>query len=735
MTKNVWGKAKGLQNNQRGNKKLLNTRRISSSFFDKRILNLMQRKFIMTITILFLRLITHNLKMVVFTRGESLLKYHRAVDERRHGEEAEDEEQRSPRKNQNHKGPAIRVGALRPPIPETPKHQSKVPIDPRFHRMFHDSTFSFSSSAAALDKRGKLKNVEDSQNPLRKYYRRAADEQDDEEDDEEEEEEEDDEESEIGHLKSGSESENSSRGDDSTSSDEDEVENVPVIEKETKRLAIVNMDWSQVRAIDLYVLLTSFLPKDGQLMSVTVYPSEVGLKCMEEEAVHGPIGLFDSDKNKSDGSDEDDDDKEIDDEKIRAYEKRRMRYYYAVVECDSVATADYLYKTCDGTEFERTSNVLDLRFIPDSMEFKHPPRDVATEVPTNYEGLDFHTRALQHSKINLTWEEDEPQRSKILRRKFNADQLAKLELDEFLASDDGESSDDEEADDQSGKEVKKERYRALLTGGNGSDVEGDENDKDMEVTFNTGLENLSKRILEKSKQKESESVWEATLRKSREKKLARRNRSKKSSEDDCSDTDTEASEDFEQPDDFFIKEPVSKNDKVGKGTGKGKKQKGDDADQGVSRAELELLLADDQGAEQSLKGYNLKPKKTKGKREEDIPSEDKIPEVDDDDRFSALLKTSHFALDPTDPMFERSATYVRRLAQKQDARKHARSLKRKAQLAQEKKRANDKRIKRSKKDAPTQSDGASKKKDKHGLASTIQSLKEKAKALRCEAVL
>ena len=61
-----------------------------------------------------------------------------------------------------------------------------------------------------------------------------------------------------------------------------------------------------------------------------------------------------------------------------------FRYYFAVVECDSIATADYLYKACDGVEFERSSNVLDLRFIPDSMEFKHPPRDVATEVHFTY---------------------------------------------------------------------------------------------------------------------------------------------------------------------------------------------------------------------------------------------------------------------------------------------------------------------------------------------------------------
>ena len=49
--------------------------------------------------------------------------------------------------------------------------------------------------------------------------------------------------------------------------------------------------------------------------------------------------------------------------------------------CDSSATADHLYMTLNGTEFLQTANVLDLQFIPDSMEFKHAARDVATEVP------------------------------------------------------------------------------------------------------------------------------------------------------------------------------------------------------------------------------------------------------------------------------------------------------------------------------------------------------------------
>ena len=56
------------------------------------------------------------------------------------------------------------------------------------------------------------------------------------------------------------------------------------------------------------------------------------------------------------------------------------RYYYAVVECDSSGTANHLYNALDGVEFLRSANVLDLRFIPDSMVFPHSPRDVATEV-------------------------------------------------------------------------------------------------------------------------------------------------------------------------------------------------------------------------------------------------------------------------------------------------------------------------------------------------------------------
>ncbi|XP_017981623.1 PREDICTED: pre-rRNA-processing protein esf1 [Theobroma cacao] len=558
-----------------------------------------------------------------------------------------------------------------PRFQKVAKHKTKVVIDSRFNRMFSDKRFS--SSSAPLDKRGKPKK-ENSQSSLRHYYHLEDKEEEKRKKDvlsggdDSEEVDEESESSEISERDSDGESEEEEGSESGSTTEEEDIdiiyedgepemqeENVPMIEKETRRLAVVNMDWRHVKAVDLYVMLSSFLPKDGQIMSVAVYPSEFGLRRMKEEEIHGPVGLFDDENEENDEVGDD----EIDNEKLRAYERSRLRYYYAVVECDSSATADYLYKACDGAEFERSSNVLDLRFIPDSMEFKHSPRDVATEAPANYEGLNFHTQALQQSKIHLSWDEDEPQRGKILKRKFNAEQLAELELKEFLASDESESDDDENEDtteNQSDKKNKKrDIYCALLQSGDGSDGDGEDNGQDMEVTFNTGLEDISKRILEK-KDKEAETVWEVHLRKRREKKKSKKNKSKDSSEDESHETDIEATE---EPDDFFVEESSFKRSKK-----EGKQHEDMEKEAEASRAELELLLTDDKGADTGLKGYNLKPKEAKGKKGKEVLDEEKIPIVDDDPRFSALFTSPLYALDPTNPQFKRSATYARQIAKK-----------------------------------------------------------------------
>ncbi|KNA06742.1 hypothetical protein SOVF_178230 [Spinacia oleracea] len=550
-----------------------------------------------------------------------------------------------------------------PKFHSIPVRKNKISIDPRFKEILTDK--GFADSSAKVDKRGKPKKL--SENVLKRFYHLEDDEDDElkkkkksvvkkkveESEDElsgdssEAESEGDSESDDLGST-TGSD-DDSSDGVDLSEDDDDsvEVENVPVIDSETHRLAVVNMDWNQVKAVDIFMMLRSFLPKEGQIKSVTVYPSEFGLKRMEEEAVHGPIAL--------------------------------LRYYYAVVECDTIATADYIYKACDGVEFERSSNVLDLRFIPDSMEFPHPPRDVAKEAPVDYEGLDFQTRALQQSNVTLTWDDDEPHRVKTLRRKFNDDQLAELELREFLASDESDEDEDENEDEDEdlsdkinnkaskntkARMAKKDMYRALVQSGDGSEADEDEG-QDMEVTFNTGLEDISKKILEK-KDKGSESVWEAYLRKKKEKKKARKYKSKNSSDDESDESDQEP---LEQPDDFFEEDPsIVRSKKVthGKKKREEKKRPLEDEETAATTAELELLLADDKGADKNIKGYKIKQKKGKGKKGKEDPDEDNLPTVDyDDPRFSALFTNSAFSLDPTDPQFKRSATYIRQLAQRQ----------------------------------------------------------------------
>ncbi|XP_042441795.1 pre-rRNA-processing protein esf1-like [Zingiber officinale] len=595
-----------------------------------------------------------------------------------------------------------------PRFQRMPKRESKVEIDSRFTHMFSDKKFE--ASDAPVDKRGKRKKK--SVNPLLHYYLNQ------EEDGEQQKQREPvkegsdgidsetdvsaeqavkssdvDDEEELNrsdfssHEDSSSEDEDTEDDDRSVNSDIWKYllashEDTPIIDNETNRLAVVNMDWDHIKAVDLYVVMSSCLPKGGQVLSVSIYPSEFGLKCMEIEAVSGPFALIDS-------GNSDEDDSDIDNEKLRTYELNKLRYYYAVVILDSVATASHIYNNLDGTEFLESSNVFDLRFIPNSMDFKQPPQDIAKEASAGYNGPDFQTRALQHSKVKLTWEEDKPERKKLLRGKFNPDQLD--ELNEYLASS-GDSdyendSIDEENDHLAASSPSKLKKRkrvhedraAALKSGDASDEENS-NDEEMEITFSTELEDLGKRLLEK-KDRKSETVWETVLKKKSEKRKARRNRCKHS-EDDSSDYDTK--EDApNMSDDFFMEEPndsetIKTSKKKTKAEPKKKRSRHDKVDdegslrdikkeQEVSRAELELLLADDQGSNRGPKGYNMKRTKVKGKKGKEVALEDKIPDIDvsKDPRFSALSTSHLYALDPTNPEYKRSATYVKQKIRKQ----------------------------------------------------------------------
>ena len=65
----------------------------------------------------------------------------------------------------------------------------------------------------------------------------------------------------------------------------------------------------------------------------------------------------------------DDQDLDVDPDKLRKYERDRLKYYYAVIECDTPKTADVLFKSTNGSEFELSNIKIDLRFVPDDMQF------------------------------------------------------------------------------------------------------------------------------------------------------------------------------------------------------------------------------------------------------------------------------------------------------------------------------------------------------------------------------
>ena len=60
----------------------------------------------------------------------------------------------------------------------------------------------------------------------------------------------------------------------------------------------------------------------------------------------------------------DDSGEDVDQRRLQLYERSRLRYYYAVVDCQDVATATHLYAECDGMEFLRSACKLDMRFVP-----------------------------------------------------------------------------------------------------------------------------------------------------------------------------------------------------------------------------------------------------------------------------------------------------------------------------------------------------------------------------------
>ncbi|KAK5576132.1 hypothetical protein RB653_007273 [Dictyostelium firmibasis] len=296
----------------------------------------------------------------------------------------------------------------------------------------------------------------------------------------------------------------------------------------TKRFAVLNCDWDNVTSKQLFILLNSFVPSGGHIERITIYPSDFGLEQMAREKSLGPNKeIWDSTniitnnglKESSISFDRQEDAESLDGkgfnlEKLRQYELSKLKYYYAVVECNSINTANKIYDECEGMEIEDTANVLDLRFIPDDQKFKNTPRDTCTELPATASdengGFGFQTSILKGTTVDFTWDIDKT-RKKLLTKNFSKFDAREEDLRAYLADPTSSEESDDDDDDEDGHQnnfndndknskrlALRNKYKSLLLDG----IEDEEEKDDIQITFNSAFSDSLKQ--QKTSDDESE---------------------------------------------------------------------------------------------------------------------------------------------------------------------------------------------------------------------------------------
>lgn len=519
---------------------------------------------------------------------------------------------------------------------------------------------------------------------------------------------------------------------DESSSDEEEDEKEIEVEEETElagqgsevpmgdvtsRLAAVNMDWDNMRAVDIMGVATSFVPVGGRILSVVIYPSEFGRERLQREDIEGPpreIFASTSEKNKDnitsldespepeDSDDEEQikkdllkegDAEEFDSKALRAYQLDRLRYYYAVITCSSPNVAKAIYDNMDGREYLSSANFFDLRFVPDDTTFDEDLHDECERLPDGYKPNEFTTDALTHSKVKLTWDAEDKQRQKVQERAFSRKEIDENELQAYLGSESEEEADTAAPDKTAALRaalgldtLERKRTSSSKRDGN-TKVPGGE----MQVTFSTALSaNALKGSVFENEPPIEESTIEKYVRKQRERKQRRKERAKAIKEGRDPDADEqmveEEAQDEEDPwnDPFFAADPDTAKafEKDSKKTQKAKKREEkekQEKENAIERANLELLMVDDEDSKVRHFDMNEILKAEKAKKKGKKKSKGAAPAAEDnfqintaDPRFAKLYESHEFAIDPTNPRFKGTSGMKALLDEGRKKRKHDR---------------------------------------------------------------
>merc|ERR1712187_5324 len=125
-----------------------------------------------------------------------------------------------------------------------------------------------------------------------------------------------------------------------------------------------------VTAFDIFALLCSFLPNNGKLLRVSIYPSDYGLTEIKEEFVNGicPTIEFEQIESKSKNTFETHKeylniDNYIVSKEPMADKNTKSMWYYAIAEFDNDITANVVYMACNGFGFVKSDHSFNLRFV------------------------------------------------------------------------------------------------------------------------------------------------------------------------------------------------------------------------------------------------------------------------------------------------------------------------------------------------------------------------------------
>lgn len=548
------------------------------------------------------------------------------------------------------------------------------------------------------DSASELGSDEESEDEIISDGKTSADEDESEEEDEEEEEDsEEEEEEEEDESDSGPDLARGKGNVETSSEDEDDLadlfpeepgfehawreldKDAPRADEITRRLAVCNMDWDRLKAKDLLALFNSFKPKGGVVFSVKIYPSEFGKERMKEEQVQGPVELLSipEDAPEKDWASR---------EKLRDYQFKRLKYYYAVAECDSPETASKIYEDCDGLEFESSCSFIDLRFIPDDITFDDEPKDVALEVDlTAYKPKYFTSAAMGTSTVEITWDETDHERITTLNRKFKKDELLDMDFQAYLASSSEDEEEVEEAPEgeegvnigEDGKTKKSQKddeeqiakYRQLLQVIQEKEKKGKENDMEMEIKWVPGLkESAEEMVKNKLEGKDKLTPWEQFLEKKKEKKRLKKKQKALAEED--SEDELPSDVDFNDP---YFAEEVKKIGikKKSMKSAKDSASSEEETDLEKQKAEMALLVMDEE--EDSKKHFNYdkivehqnlsKKKKKQLMKKKELVEDDFEVNVSDA-RFQAMYTSHLFNLDPSDPNFKKTKAMEKILEEK-----------------------------------------------------------------------